>query len=579
MSIFDDDFKDKEILTQWCTELGITFNKQLRIKNTDNRGIGVFYKIDKKLENKNDEKIELLRIPNLSSYNIYTLKTLVNENLNEIDLKTVKKVLNIIFKNYGISESSILIAYFISFLVICKKDNKNNNKNNDKTFIGWKNNINQYLNILLETKVGNMYSDQQNILEDLLMVIPGNAILRNSIIDIIGTKWIDIVNEINEEINEDKNFEKVNIEEVLQICSAVRSRILEIPREADIDTYDDEEDEDNYYVDVTLVPILDFVNHDNKFKNAYFDVDRKTKEIILYLDLNKIKKYNNEEEIEVFISYDTMEDLHSMFINYGFIPDSENNYKIIDIPIIGYCDNNNSSSNPRLHNYEATKRLYLIKQTPNIQFKIEFDKNGDIKDCRIIDFEFYSYLIFKENIDWNRLEEEEEEEEEEKEEEEEEEDEQSSKKNGGEHYKQEAIPIELAFEKGFKKCINIINGIDKEELNELKKQLHEYIIEFFNDFNNRINNFIEIIEEYELPKRETTNVIKLLNLYIKICEFFLKKENNKIYNYDEIYDNGEVSNNNNNKQFIFNALNYRLIPEYNFEASVEGVELGELSIK
>ena len=126
----------------------------------------------------------------------------------------------------------------------------------------------------------------------------------------------------------------LSFESYFQICQAVRSRILEIPRDAhnDIDdvvgpplkkmkareaqgeplenavttglqelSINPEEGKsnvgsgrndtehtnntDDYVIDVSLVPILDFVNH-NHHSNSYFDIDRRTNDIVLKLRSN-----------------------------------------------------------------------------------------------------------------------------------------------------------------------------------------------------------------------------------------------------------------------------------------------------
>lgn len=545
MSLFAENIKNHDKLNEWCKQLGIQFNCNLKIKDTVDKGIGVFY-VPGEVQ-PNDEKVELLRIPRLSSFNMYTLRTLINEHLDKDDLKIPKACLNILFRHYGVSESIIIIGYFISFLIICKK--KIGSEKN-----AWVNNLETYLDILLNTNVGNLYTDQQNILEDTLMVIPGNAILRNSIVDIIGTKWIEVVNEINEEFDE---FKDVEIEEVLQIISAIRSRVLEIPREVEKNEGGQEEEDigdigDDYYVDVTLVPVLDFVNHDNNLKNAHFDIDRETSDILLYLDLENVKKDTNDDEIEVFISYDPYEDLHAMFVNYGFLPKNENVAKLIDIPIIGYMGRDEDNDGVTLPDYEATRRLYLLKQTPNVQFKIEFGPNSEIKTCKIIDREFYSYLIFDEDIDWDKLEEEEEERE------------QIAYVQAQEE-EQDDEAIELDFVRGFEQCYDLVDNMSEEHIEKLKAALSDYIVTFWKRFGTRIEKFTEIIREYELPHGESTNISKLLEFYQDLGRFISREAagGGGLWGCTDVPEMWVC---------------VRLRPMYNFGAVVSGVEIGGLQI-
>ncbi|KAG0675557.1 cytochrome c lysine N-methyltransferase [Pichia californica] len=535
MSLFEGNMKNKSILEKWIIDLGIIINPQVKIKETEDKGIGVFYNFDCNF-NSNGEPIELIRIPQLSSYNIYTLKKLINDKLDDKDSKVIKRVLMIIFsKMNGNSESLILISYFIGFLLICNKekklnDNNNiNNNNNDDNNNKWKDEIKVYLNILLNTNVGNLYLDQQDILQDFLSYFQGNAIIQNSIIDITSGIWVDITESINEEFSE--NFKIIKIEEVLQICSAIRSRVLEIPREI----YNKEGDDDDYYVDVTLVPILDYVNHDNLLKNAYFDIDRETKDIILFYE--RKSSINKEFEVEVFISYDIFEDLHSMFINYGFLPISEDIIKVIEIPIIGY----NKFFN-KISDFDITRRLYCIKQSPNVQFKIKFDNKGEIKEMKLLLEGFYSFLVFKDDIDWNKFEEEDEEE------------------GGG--YEEE-----IDFEKGFNRSLQIMDNLNEDEINELQTNLFEYIIEFFKEFKNKSKIFKDLIEEYELNIGENRNISKLIDMYDSMSKFMLEKVQFEDFIECNIDDNE-----------LRGYLGNRMMPIYNFDATISGAEVGELKI-
>lgn len=527
MPLFYGDIENKEKLEKWRVNLGININPNIKIKNTKDRGIGVFYKIDDE-DIDDNERIELIRIPHLSTYNIYTLKTLVNEKLNKDDQKVIKRCLSIIFSQInGNSESLILIAYFIGFLLVCNK-NKPNEENND-----WKNDIQIYLNVLLKTTVGNLYNNQQDLLEDFSSYFPGNIIIQNSISDITSGFWYAITDKINEEFKE--KYNEIKFEEVLQICSAIRSRVLEIPREVDEEDNVEENDgdRDDYYVDVTLVPILDYVNHDNYLKNAYFDVDRKSQDIILYYDSNKQIKEN--EEIEIFISYDMFEDLHRMFINYGFLPNSENVIKVIEIPILGY-----NQLSLKINDFEITKRLYCIRQSPNVQFKILFDNFGEIKNISVLNESFYSFLVFKDDIDWESFE----------------------KEDENEEFEG------IDFEKGFDRSLDILEKMSKEEVEATEKKFYEYVVEFFREFEKKVKIFTDIINEYEINGDENKNIFKLVDFYGKMAKFMLSR-----MTFDNFF-NGKDDDNEN----IFGYLETRMMPIYNFEATISGIEIGEMKI-
>ncbi|GME66739.1 unnamed protein product [Ambrosiozyma monospora] len=136
-------------------------------------------------------------------------------------------------------------------------------------------------------------------------------------------------------------------DELLQIVSAVRSRTLEIPRAAgkseeedkkDENNVDDNDNEDSFFTDISLVPVIDFVNHDNARLNAYFDVDKQTQDILLKLDSDTLLNVGNNEIVEVFISYSKIEDVNRFFFNYGFIPTSNYPEKLFEIPFWGHSE-------------------------------------------------------------------------------------------------------------------------------------------------------------------------------------------------------------------------------------------------
>lgn len=103
---------------------------------------------------------------------------------------------------------------------------------------------------------------------------------------------------------------------IRQIYAAVVSRALEIPVEMSAGSED-------YYIDITLVPILDFVNHSTANPTCYFDVDRATNDIILKRIDNQDNHTKKDKE-ELFIQYyDTVEYTKSTFV-YGFIPEIRN---------------------------------------------------------------------------------------------------------------------------------------------------------------------------------------------------------------------------------------------------------------
>lgn len=363
--VFDESIEDHEKLDEWIKNQEIEVNENVIIKKSEGKGIGIFYNCQEFRE----DKIELLRIPNKAVYNINNLKENMKNFKKEEDLKIIKYCLKTIVKSMRISETSIIIGYFLSFLIIFKKRIVK-----DEGF----ENLREYLNILMETQVGNLYGDNWNILEDFISLFKGSFIMNQNISSIINEGNEVLIEEINEELESfESEYELVTIEEYLQIISAVRSRTLEIPRSIETDQGETEEGEaEDYYVDVTLVPILDFVNHNNSLKNAYFDVDKDSQDIILYYEGNRNGDGNEDEEgedTEVYISYDEEEDLHTMMTNYGFIPRDGNSEKTIELPILGYNGD---------EDFKITDRCIKLGVSCNIRFNIKFDKAGNIEEMK-----------------------------------------------------------------------------------------------------------------------------------------------------------------------------------------------------
>lgn len=542
MTIFEGDIENRNELEKWREQLGIKVHPNVSIRNTKDRGIGVFYRPGKQLESDSSECIGLMRIPHNSTYNIYTLKTLVDEKLDEEDRAIVKKTLNVIFtRSRGGSESLILIAYFIAFLFICKKRKI---EKADGAGAELKQEIGTYVSVLLGTTVGNLYGDQQDVLEDFLSAFPGNAVLKNSIADITGGFWEEVTETLNEEFGED--FNAVEVNDVLQLCGAVRSRVLEIPRavgEGEDGSGSGGDDDDDYYVDVTLVPLLDYVNHDNERRNAYFDVERASQDVVLYLELDGAAgEAAAEKEVEVYISYDLYEDLHRMFVNYGFFPRNEARMTVIDIPILGYCDSK------LLSDYEITRRLHCLRQTPNVQFRVLFDGEGAVKEVAAVLDEFYSYLAFKDDVEWDEFEKEDE-----------------------EAVDREAVDTEAELEtdflRGFARSRELAQQLDEEETRVVLHKFCQYLREFFDQLGARSRQFGELVREYELSERDTTNVLRLVELYEDLSSHVAKSGTEDA----RLLDTAGAS-------IAEGYLANRMVPVYNFGAAADGVEIGQLEL-
>lgn len=101
----------------------------------------------------------------------------------------------------------------------------------------------------------------------------------------------------------------LTFDEYYQIVQAVQSRTLEIPHSL-------ETSDDDFYVNVTLVPILDFANHDFA-NNSYFDVEKHTGDILLKVKADFIPQAS---KFELTISYSPDPNIQYFVHNYGFVP-------------------------------------------------------------------------------------------------------------------------------------------------------------------------------------------------------------------------------------------------------------------
>ncbi|GMG21638.1 unnamed protein product [[Candida] boidinii] len=370
--------------------------------------------------------VELLRIPHGSVLNIYRFLEVVNELVkfersvselspdkispeeiefyvkykqSEIIKRCIKEIVGVL----EAKESLILVGYLIGFIVCLKLREFYKIKDTCGSGIGNSEltnplcKFNQYLYILQNTIVESINSEDLISLEYYYDLFPGETNFTSQYLFLQEINdEIEFIKFINSEFGE-KDGHKIKLIDsdlFLQILSAVSSRTLEIPRQVDNDS---EGEGDDFTIDVTLVPILDFVNHDNIKLNSFFDIDRETNDIILKLDFElydkncrEIRESSNSKEIEIFISYSPIEEIFKFFFNYGFIPKiitgdesgDERIVQVIDIPFIGYFKFPNCD--------KIEEFVYKYKINPNIQFTIT-NKNK-IKVNLLDNYSFVCFL-------------------------------------------------------------------------------------------------------------------------------------------------------------------------------------------
>lgn len=266
----------------------------------ENGGTGVFV-TRSKLQDVKADTAELLRIPPDNTFSIHTLLNIVHDvssYSSEESFNNTTSVIKDAFTQFmtnssfqeWVSETNILVFYFVLFRCLKEK------------FELPKRVIYYLEHVLLTTKV-------------------------NSPVNVIGTtehfEFMEFYGQYGAQYLE-KLLEKLgnffaghfeicpSAIEIRQIYSSIVSRCLEIPQEVSRNSED-------FLVNSTLVPVLDFVNHDNSARNTHFDIDRKTSEVLLVLELDKCPQA--EELFEVFISYSPVEELTHFETVYGFIPE------------------------------------------------------------------------------------------------------------------------------------------------------------------------------------------------------------------------------------------------------------------
>lgn len=251
--------------------------------------------------------VELLRVPAGATFSLETMLQFLDtesyptqdaEKLTETSVK-VKKLFfeccQIPVISSQASETLLLIIYFIIFSGL------------ERNGYALPDPISHYLNgVLLTTEVGSLYSDAfvwKETTDIKLFAQYGFA----SIYSIFHA-----LSEFSA-----ANFGSENCGAIVStLMASISSRCLEIPHE-------EHKGSDDFYVNTTLVPVLDYVNHDNKRVNAHFDVDRSTNDILLVLDMDSCPQ--NEEVFEVFISYSPVDEVIHFEKSYGFFPQPEGN--------------------------------------------------------------------------------------------------------------------------------------------------------------------------------------------------------------------------------------------------------------
>ncbi|KAG2735189.1 hypothetical protein G9P44_001403 [Scheffersomyces stipitis] len=332
-------------LADWIARRNIHFNSRLNIGSSTLGGIGLFFN-GKDLEiPEHEEDLEILRIPNGVALDYMNLLGLLHslklrdKNYDDIPIKESDLIVNILNGLEPSTETQVLCCYITS-LTILRELRKGRKLRYYKTspLIGY----DVYLDILLGTWTLDFPKEpNQDDDEFILSYIKAS---RN-----VQFEYDSLIEQLNVLYSDSKiKFDEIfSFETFFKITQAVKSRTLEIPHDADgesrsmrsrnsiVEESDDaatlEELVNNinlddktqsnvnghdFYINVTLVPILDFANHSHD-NNSYFDVERKTGDILLRLRKDGVQ---NVERFEITINYSPIESIQNFIQTYGFIP-------------------------------------------------------------------------------------------------------------------------------------------------------------------------------------------------------------------------------------------------------------------
>ncbi|CAI1728221.1 hypothetical protein SEUBUCD646_0O02760 [Saccharomyces eubayanus] len=289
----------EEVFRFYLHSKTILFHKGLSLKQSTvddpKSGYGLFVSPSKfSNEELDNETVQLLRIPKRCTFNINTLLTILGDENEFSSLEqfqrtgdkiktTLREIMTYPKFSRFLTETNLLILYFMIFETI-----------HDSYEIPGS--IEYYLkNVLMSIEVESAVDSIENLAKDY-----------GHYPQIFGLQEIS-------GLFKDLFQEYLDASVIKHLYSAIISRCLEIPEKSDTGDYE-------FSVHSTLVPILDFANHENSQKNAYFDVDPSSNDVLLLLNTDTIRGKSSKPR-EVFISYMPTEDLLPMLNTYGFIPD------------------------------------------------------------------------------------------------------------------------------------------------------------------------------------------------------------------------------------------------------------------
>lgn len=254
----------------------ISIHRSVTLKS-HGTGLGLF------MQNDVPSETELLRIPLKSIYDIYSTE----DHLSSSSQDLFKQWIRIIVRDVPfITENDVLFIQILAASIM--------NKNHSEALKCYTKET------LMKTSVDLSLLENLPTLIEIYEFYPKLQVLFHHIVKLFKT--------IGTLLPEDEFSPNC----LRQLYSAVTSRSLEIPYKINQD--------ESFGVRTTLVPVLDFVNHDNGKKNAYYDLDLEENALVLKT-LGFNKRSDPKSEVQIFISYDAEENLMKFIPTYGFAPD------------------------------------------------------------------------------------------------------------------------------------------------------------------------------------------------------------------------------------------------------------------
>ncbi|CAH6723986.1 hypothetical protein CLIB1444_25S00342 [[Candida] jaroonii] len=311
----------------------VTVHEGFSVEKSELGGFGIFLTVDQILKDKIDETQDLLiaRIPAKITFDLPLLLS-KQETLKLRSPKEWEIIKQVLSNCEGVNETEILIDYFFAFMIIINNHQESGIK--DLEF---------YLEILSQTNV--------DVLENSDDFLSQVELKKKHQLE---AKYTEIIQSLSP-----SKVHVPSFEEYYHMNKVIRSRVLEIPHSV-------EENDEDYTVNTTLVPLLDFANHryDN---NAYFDVDKGTGDILLKVKSDTISMGKQE----ICIQYSDTKSVQHFVSTYGFIP--HNSVQVFEIKV------NSNDINHCINKIQDTVdvKYDLIMKWLEISPIIQLIKNGD----------------------------------------------------------------------------------------------------------------------------------------------------------------------------------------------------------